>query len=386
MSKRDHENSDNVSYTALKATSGSDEDVGDLAPSFTGWQHFETKGLLVIQKAKPWMTPLALLVHYLVSLEVISPVLAALVWMTSLPEAASAISCICVGQALNTMIKWSCQRPRPLWLLRAEFGVVNMEGAWQGDFSFPSSHTQFFASFVFCSAAVYGLPTDWYWALVLIVILSGLTRNYLGLHWCSDTLAAGLLGALIGFLWGAHDPISRIMHVKSMWLSMAVATGIIALLCAGLHVSRSLSRPVNEQILAAWHKNAIDSLPLKLAIEDKQEKYSFKGRAFESIAPELSTAWCGIASSGFWLKLLPKAALEACHWGDTPVLTLVLRLVLGLAGLVVLALPLIVLRKKCTRASIKLLLKAATFVGLCGWVFLFSHFVLCLVGLSCAGA
>eukprot|EP00929_Paragymnodinium_shiwhaense_P096387 TRINITY_DN57963_c0_g1_i1.p1 TRINITY_DN57963_c0_g1~~TRINITY_DN57963_c0_g1_i1.p1 ORF type:complete len:318 (-),score=20.15 TRINITY_DN57963_c0_g1_i1:252-1205(-) len=215
-------------------TSTDDEDA------FASWQQFEIKLLLWIQSCRPWLTPPALFVHHLVSLEVVSPVLAGMVWLTSLPEAASTIACICVSQAVNTTIKWCFQRPRPLWFLPLSSGVVNMEGTWQGDYSFPSSHGQFFAGFVFCAAGVYQILLRWYPALVFLVVLSGLTRNYLGLHWCSDTLVGGCLGSLIGLVWGAHDPIPWLMNTSDGVLSAIIATFVIVCLVSMLQLARGL--------------------------------------------------------------------------------------------------------------------------------------------------
>eukprot|EP00929_Paragymnodinium_shiwhaense_P096388 TRINITY_DN57963_c0_g1_i2.p1 TRINITY_DN57963_c0_g1~~TRINITY_DN57963_c0_g1_i2.p1 ORF type:complete len:396 (-),score=31.54 TRINITY_DN57963_c0_g1_i2:32-1219(-) len=363
-------------------TSTDDEDA------FASWQQFEIKLLLWIQSCRPWLTPPALFVHHLVSLEVVSPVLAGMVWLTSLPEAASTIACICVSQAVNTTIKWCFQRPRPLWFLPLSSGVVNMEGTWQGDYSFPSSHGQFFAGFVFCAAGVYQILLRWYPALVFLVVLSGLTRNYLGLHWCSDTLVGGCLGSLIGLVWGAHDPIPWLMNTSDGVLSAIIATFVIVCLVSMLQLARGLVPSVDECRFGEWHLNAVASLPedLREKAEREPEDYVIKRRVFESIAPELMTAWCAMLASSFWRLLLPSSALQPCLTGETTILTLFLRLLLGLSGLVLLALPMLILRKRLPSSASKLGLKAFTFLALCSWVFVVSHVVLERLGLTCSSA
>lgn len=54
-----------------------------------------------------------------------------------------------------------------------------------------------------------------------LTALIALTRNYLGVHWCSDTLTGWAIGSLSGVLWGLLDPYELLLRRQDPWLSMA---------------------------------------------------------------------------------------------------------------------------------------------------------------------
>ena len=94
---------------------------------------------------------------------------------------------------LNQLLKNYFERPRPA------FALVDMSG-----FSFPSGHTMIGG--VFHGLIIYIIWTTvenkvWRWALslffTLIVVLVGLSRIYLKVHYATDVAA----GYLIGLLW-----------------------------------------------------------------------------------------------------------------------------------------------------------------------------------------
>jgi membrane-associated phospholipid phosphatase len=75
--------------------------------------------------------------------------------------------------------------------------------------SFPSGHVANAATL----AVVLGLllARTWVWVVgVLAVVAMALSRTYLGVHWMSDTIAGGLLGAGVAILvWLAFAPLLR---------------------------------------------------------------------------------------------------------------------------------------------------------------------------------
>ena len=118
------------------------------------------------------------------------------------------------------------QRPRPRWYcpIRAN-ELVNSCGAWEVDLSFPSAHTMFWSGLAACTCSLYALPS---WIALALGASIGLSRNFLSMHWPTDTLAGLLLGSVLGTTWGLLDPYARVLSARSPLLSLAVASGIAA--------------------------------------------------------------------------------------------------------------------------------------------------------------
>ena len=99
------------------------------------------------------------------------------------------------AQMLNDVLKELFHRTRPAPV----GGFIDAQ-----QFSFPSGHAMVSAAFYFLLAyLVWRLVPGWFWravlvgALIMLVLLIGLARLYLGVHYLSDVIA----GYLAGFLW-----------------------------------------------------------------------------------------------------------------------------------------------------------------------------------------
>ncbi|MEZ4518659.1 MAG: phosphatase PAP2 family protein [Chloroflexota bacterium] len=91
---------------------------------------------------------------------------------------------------LNTMVKGIFRQPRPFWI-DPDIGVGDHEG-----YGLASGHTQFAATIYFFLAGWYG--KFWLWlAAIVLVILMGLSRIYLGAHFIQDVLAGALIAVLL---------------------------------------------------------------------------------------------------------------------------------------------------------------------------------------------
>lgn len=119
-------------------------------------------------------------------------------------EAVAMLLAVGLAQLLNQLCKYSFQRPRPhLWDTRL---VLH-------SYSFPSGHVMVSMA-VYGSAALllsYAFPRGrWLFrsAATVLVLLIGLSRVYLGVHWPSDVLAGFAAGLVIMFVivwWHSRD-------------------------------------------------------------------------------------------------------------------------------------------------------------------------------------
>lgn len=95
----------------------------------------------------------------------------------------------------NLTLKPLVARPRP-WL--DVEGLVNLlgESAYR---SFPSGHST--SAFAFAFALQYGAPKKWMkWLAMIVAILMGLSRLYVGVHYPTDVVGGLLVGLLSGWL------------------------------------------------------------------------------------------------------------------------------------------------------------------------------------------
>ena len=183
-------------------------------------------------------------------------------------------------------------------------------GAWEVDLSFPSAHTQFFAGLFACASTLAG-PRVPLAAAVALGAVIGFTRNYLSVHWPTDTLAALALGTATGFLWGTLDPYARLLALGSPAASLYAATGLTAALLALLLGVRKLVPPVPAVVASAWYENALASLaPEDRAATLANPRMMLTPRSLRSKIPMLVTVWATLALTAVYPTALPLARLE----------------------------------------------------------------------------
>jgi membrane-associated phospholipid phosphatase len=128
-----------------------------------------------------------------------------------------------ISVSLNSILKLAFHSPRPYWVNPS---VQPM--AAETSFGLPSAHAQ-------NAVVVWGLlaawiKKTWAWVLaILIMLMIGLSRIYLGVHFLGDVLAGWLVGALI--LWA----FLRLERPLLAWLARLPVSGqILAALIASL--------------------------------------------------------------------------------------------------------------------------------------------------------
>jgi undecaprenyl-diphosphatase len=122
-------------------------------------------------------------------------------------------------QTASHVVKGWVERIRPC---NALDGVLT-PGGKSGAYSFPSSHAANMGSSMFLLSMAF---RPWTWLFVLIALLVGFSRVYLGLHYPSDVLGGYGLGLLIGVgvWWGVEKLKEKyIMVIKGFSLPPPLA-------------------------------------------------------------------------------------------------------------------------------------------------------------------
>lgn len=333
--------------------------------------HQKEYELLRRMQSVPGLMGFSLAVHYSLLPKVITPLLALIVWLFSMPRGASLITFVCASDLVNTALKWAVQRPRPRWYCPIEANsLISGCGAWEVDLSFPSAHTMFFSGLAACAATLYKYPL---WPAALFGAVVGFSRNYLSMHWPTDTLMGLALGGILGSVWGAADPYAWLVARKSPILSLSFATlftsGLISLMIA----SRQFVPPVDSTERTTWFANALTSLsPEERNATLADHKKHVRTRALKSKIPMLTTVWATLAMTGLYPLIAPNVINE-------PVGSIVRRLaqtgigVVGLGGVEVLKSSVGKRDLGNNVSSKKAALKALTYLAICAWTFLGSQ-------------
>jgi membrane-associated phospholipid phosphatase len=357
--------------------SASKSDTPSPPPKFHRLHQAEYRLLRLIQRL-PFMLPPSLAVHYSLLPTVITPLLSLLVWLISLPKFASLIALVCASDCVNTALKWAVQRPRPRWYSAQSATEldINAAGAWEVDLSFPSAHTQFFSGLAFCVSALFGRSL---WLAAAFGAAIGITRNYLSMHWPTDTIAGLVLGGAMGWAWASLDPYAMLLSFGSPLLSLGAATLLTVGLLSLLIATRQAVPPVTSIERTAWFANALSSLsPDERAATLANPRKQLKARNLKSKLPMLVTVWCTLAITGLYPALLPTAALEP----RGPLTARLLQTGIGVVGLgAISALKRGVGHAVDAKAPLsrrdktKGALKALTYAAICAWTFLGSQLV-----------
>lgn len=111
-----------------------------------------------------------------------------------LREAGLALAFGLAGEVIvvELILKPLVHRPRPFWV-----ETVSVLNPVMSSYSFPSGHVTAITAAAWI-LSYYFPRTTWLWALV--IVLTGWSRIYNGVHWPSDVLGGIVIGGLIGWV------------------------------------------------------------------------------------------------------------------------------------------------------------------------------------------
>lgn len=223
-------------------------------------------------------------------------------WNADSRVAIRALLALLVSEFLVTFTKQVFRQPRPYWT----GSVAGLSE--EPTYGFPSGHSS--NSYTFFGYLASRLKLSWLpnAALVLIVLI-GLSRVYLGLHYVHDVLGGWVLGATVLWLFGKYE--SRVS-------------------------AQIKSRPLSAQLLFAFTISAaiiVAGFWMSTAFAGMREPASWAEFASEAHSPETAVTLAGTFFGGLAGYILMRRYASFSTQGTTG--QKVLRYILGALGVVV---------------------------------------------------
>jgi membrane-associated phospholipid phosphatase len=168
-----------------------------------------------------------------------------------------------VSNALNPIGKFLFAGPRPYWVSSGvePFSVEHTFGA-------PSAHAQNSAALWGTVAAWINKPWAWVTAIV-VAVLVGISRLYLGMHFVHDVVIGWLIGYVLLFLFTKFwEPAAAWLRSKTLNQQILIAF-VLSLVIIGAGLLSHL--PLNDYVFPAeWEANALraGSLPTPDSVEN----------------------------------------------------------------------------------------------------------------------
>ncbi|HXF69412.1 MAG TPA: phosphatase PAP2 family protein [Thermoflexus sp.] len=175
-------------------------------------------------------------------------ILPALLWCYRKRETLYAATGLLLGSYLTFVLKDLLAQPRPFQVAPGQVHVLLPGGEALG-YGFPSGHALNAAALWGTLAWTIGQPLLT-WLAIGLVVLIGLSRIVLGVHFIHDVLGGWGIGALIAFLIARLAP-QVVSHLASLRQRLLFATGAVILLFLA-HSTRETAVPLGAWLGMAW--------------------------------------------------------------------------------------------------------------------------------------
>jgi membrane-associated phospholipid phosphatase len=213
---------------------------------------------------------------------------------------------------LNAFLKIAFHSPRPYWYDRRVAALST-----ETTFGMPSGHAQ--NSVVVWGSLAASVGKAWAWAAAIVLsIIIGISRIYLGVHFPSDVLAGWLVGVvLLWILLKVEPQVLGWMKKKNIAVQIAVVFAASILLIALAVVARLAL--INWEIPVSWIENARAANP----DADPIDPFAFSGLISNA------AVFFGLSVGGIWINSRGGFVIHGTWW------QLLLRYIFGLIGVLV---------------------------------------------------
>ncbi|MEA3350445.1 MAG: phosphatase PAP2 family protein [Chloroflexota bacterium] len=185
--------------------------------------------ILFLQNLGDWLIPVMRFFTSLGYEEFYLLIMPAIYWCIDTTVGGRLAIMLAMTSGLNQILKLAFHSPRPFWT-SSKVRALSLETS----FGFPSGHAQNAASIWGILAA--SVRRWWAWALaIFLVLIIGISRLYLGVHFPSDVLVGWLVGGIL--VWAfvrLESPTIAWLKQQSVWGKLAAILSIsIAILLIG---------------------------------------------------------------------------------------------------------------------------------------------------------
>lgn len=218
------------------------------------WLQTELVVNLFFQGLAAWLAPVMTAISQLGTAYVYILIFTVVYWCFDTALGLRIGMMLMLSESMNGILKILFHSPRPYW-------IDSRVKAYAGEstFGLPSGHSQNAVSVYGLIAA--SLRRKWVWFAALgVILLVGISRMCLGVHFLRDVLGGWLVGFLLLYLFRLLDkPVSNYFKLQKVWLRLAAALLTSLLMIAGGMLARvSVS---DWSIPAAWSAAALQAVP-----------------------------------------------------------------------------------------------------------------------------
>jgi len=307
-----------------------------------------------LQKLGSWLTPVMKLFTDIGSEQFYLVIAPAILWCIDTTFGLRMIIFLLFNGMFNTALKVAFHGPRPYWYTRD----VRALGSAENSFGVPSGHAQ--NSVVVWGALAEQIKHRWAWIIAtLLMLLIGVSRIYLALHFPHDVLQGWVFGIIMLWLFvHLEKPIlnwyKKMKTTIQLILAFLTSLALILIVLIAQLTLRGWSLPID------WVNNAHLAFPAEPVINP----LSYHNFLFST------GAFFGLAAGWIWILKLGGFSTMDAWW------KLVLRYLVGILGLGILYLaPNAILTESETVISyiaqyIRYALIGFWISGLAPWIFL----------------